>query len=126
MPKRGRRRSKKFVYKRLIDANLDTVLNRYVEKSGSSKKGKQKKKKKKKKKTIRRQIGGAIPWVVDFKKGGEIVSDLVKDGFTIDHNKAKKQYDSDRAEWKKSGQGQSWEDWARSNGKIEDSKCTIL
>ena len=121
MAKRGRRRrSKKFVYKRLIDADLDTVLNRYDKKTGSGKKGKQKK-------TTRRQTGGMIPWVVDFKKGGEIISDLFQKGFKpVDHDAAKKAYNRDRAAWTKSGQGQSWEDWARAKRKIEDSKCTIL
>ena len=120
MAKRGRRRTKKVVKKRLIDEDLDTVLNRYIEKRGSGKKGNLTKK------TKGRQIGGVIPWVVDFKKGGEIVNDLYKDGFTIDHDKAKKAYNRDRAAWKKSGQGKSWEDWAESNGKIVKSKCVIL
>ena len=54
------------------------------------------------------------------------MNDLVKDGFGYDNDKAKKMYDSDRAAWKKSGQGKSWEDWAESNGKIVKSKCVIL
>lgn len=47
----------------LANVPLDAVLNHF-------KGGKRRKRRK-------RQIGGGIPWVVNFKKGGEIVSDLV-------------------------------------------------
>ena len=78
------------------------------------------------------QIGGAVvPWVVDFEKGGEIVSDLVKKGFKkVDHSQVKKDYNKEKSAWKSSGSSKSFSDWSKDHGSgkfaIEKSKCVIL
>lgn len=63
---------------------------------------------------------------MDFKKGGEIVSYLVNDGFKIDHAAAKKAHNSNIAQWKASGLNKKFVDWAKDNREVVKSKCVIL
>ena len=112
--KRGRQIRKKYRQSSRVKSTISKLKSRIENQNGRGKKG--------------RQVGGAIPWLVDFKKGGEIVSDLIKDGFKgpKDVKAAKKKVKGYRAEYESSGSTDSYSDWAVNKGYAEKSKCVIL
>ena len=80
------------------------------------------------KKKRKRQVGGTIPWVVDWKRAGKVMKDVVKNGFKkVDHAKAKKEVAGYKSEYKASGSSDSFEKWAIKKGYAKrNSMCSIM
>ena len=80
------------------------------------------------KKKRKRQVGGTIPWVVDWKTAGKVIKDVVKNGFKkVDYAKARSAVDGYKAEYRASGSSDSYTDWARKKGYIKrNSMCSIM
>ena len=80
------------------------------------------------KKKRKRQVGGTIPWVVDWKRAGKVMKDVVKNGFKkVDTAKAKKEVAGYKAEYKASGSNDSYHDWVVKKGYAKrNSMCSIM
>ena len=91
--------------------------------------GRKKRPARKKKKTTS-QRGGAVPWVVDFKKGYEVTKDMIKAvGKPIDEKKAKRAvagYKAEYAAYKRQGGRKSFTSWAANKGYAKKGGCCIL
>ena len=76
------------------------------------------------------QRGGAVPWVVDFKKGYEVTKDMIKAvGKPIDVDKAKRAvagYKAEYAAYKRRGGKKSYTSWATDKGYAKKGGCCIL
>ena len=80
------------------------------------------------KKKRKRQVGGAVPWVVDWKRAGKVIKDVVKNGFKkVDEAKAKKEVAGYKAEYRASGSSDSFATWAEKKGYAKrNSMCSIM
>ena len=76
----------------------------------------------------RPQKGGTIPYVVDFKKGFELISDpkMWHIPSKAEMKKADKLVKGYKQEYKTSGSKKSYGDWAISKGYAKRSGCTIM
>ena len=76
----------------------------------------------------RQQKGGTIPYVVDFKKGFELIEDpkMWSIPSKAQYAKAKKMVKGYKQEYKTSGSKKSYDDWVVSKGYGARSPCTII
>ena len=82
----------------------------------------------KQKQSRRQQKGGTIPYVVDFKKGFELIEDpkMWSIPSKAQYAKAKKMVKGYKQEYKGSGSKKSYDDWFVSKGYGARSACTIM
>ena len=86
--------------------------------------------KSKRRKKTTKQRGGAVPWIVDFKKGIEVTKGIankdVWDFSKAKYDRAKKSYEQMKRQHRKSGSRKSLEQWAKDTGKAKRSDCCIM
>ena len=79
------------------------------------------------KKKRKRQVGGSIPWVVDWKRASKVMKDVVKNGFKkVDYAKARNAVEGYKAEYRASGLSDDYEDWARKKVILKEILCVLL
>ena len=84
--------------------------------------------KRKRQRRRKRQKGGVAPFLVDFKKGFELIEDkdMWKISSSAEYQRAKKKVADYKRQYRNSGSRDSYEKWLLKKGYTKGSACSVM